>query len=136
VDGAFTERIPLTPAVEAGIGSIYVLAAGAPCPPPVDVHLHDLRATGVCCESDDPDCCSVSAPAMRVVWMPTVCVKIGAYDFTKSAGLLEKARVRTKQFLLDGGGTQVADVAALKAGRGGVAVARRMESPDLATLPS
>lgn len=137
VDGAFTDRIPLTPAVDAGVGSIYVLASGAPCPPPIDTHLGALRAGGVCCEADDPGCASLSVPPMRVIWMPTLCVKIGAYDFTKSAGLLEKARVRTKQFLAEGGNDTVVDLAALKSGRGGVAVTRRQApSGRAATLPS
>ncbi|MGH2725802.1 MAG: patatin-like phospholipase family protein [Candidatus Methylomirabilaceae bacterium] len=105
LDGGLTDLIPMGPACEAGVDTIYILSVGFPCPPPLGerspraVFMHSVglmlsqrvRLDSVHYPSEHPD--------LRIVQIPPVCTQVGLRDFSRSAALIRKAREQTTRFL-------------------------------------
>ena len=105
LDGGLSDQVPLTPAIEAGADTIYVLSVGFPCPPPE----HHRSARAVLMHSIglllsqrlriDVTDLPRHHPALEVVHIPPVCTQVGLRDFSRSGVLIDRAREQTAAFL-------------------------------------
>jgi NTE family protein len=115
LDGGLVDHAPITPAIEAGADTVYVLSVGFPCPPPANsrsaraVLMHSIgillsqriRLDGIHLQEHNP--------ALQLIHIPPVCTQVGLRDFSKTTELIERARSQTAEFLARGS-FAVADV--------------------------
>lgn len=105
LDGGISDLVPLTPAIEAGADTIYILSVGFPCPLPARhrsaraVLMHSiglLLSQRVRLDALD---LPTHHPSVKLIQIPPVCTQIGLRDFSRSAALIERARDQTARFL-------------------------------------
>jgi len=108
LDGGLADHVPITPAVEAGADTVYILSVGFPCPPPPGhpsaraVLLHSIGLLLSQRIRLDGDHLPQHNPALRIVQLPPVCAQVGLRDFSRSAELIASARSQTAAFLESG----------------------------------
>jgi NTE family protein len=106
IDGAFSEQLPLAPAIEAGADTVYVLAVGTADPPSGErsarkILRHSLTillfprlrldALGL------PD----RHPQIQIVQLPSVSAQVALWDMSRTAELIESAYQKTTRFLAE-----------------------------------
>lgn len=105
LDGGLSNQVPVGPAVGSGAGSIYVLAAGFPCPPPSGRSfaraelIHSLELLLSQRIRLDAEHLPRHHPGLRIVRVPTVCTHLGLLDLSRTSALIERAREQTRRFL-------------------------------------
>lgn len=105
LDGGLSDLVPLTPAIEAGANTIYILSVGFPCPPPAQhrsaraVLMHSiglLLSQRIRLDALD---LPTHHPSVKLIQIPPVCTQVGLRDFSRSGMLIERARDQTARFL-------------------------------------
>jgi NTE family protein len=104
LDGAISEQLPLKVALEGGADTIYVMAVGAPSPPPdrrsplsilrhaVTILLYPrIRLDAL----DLPG----EHPSLRIVQVPSVKTQVSLWDMSRHDDLITTAYESTKRFL-------------------------------------
>jgi NTE family protein len=105
LDGGLVDHVALTPAVDAGADTIYVLSVGFPCPPPANhrsaraVLMHSVGILLSQRVRIDRAHLPEHHPSLRVIRIPPVCTQIGLRDFSKADELIEDAKIQTAAFL-------------------------------------
>jgi len=105
LDGGLVDHVALTPAVEAGADTIYLLSVGFPCPPPANYRSARavlMHSVGILLSQRvrfDGNHLPEHHPSLRVIRIPPVCTQIGLRDFSKADELIERARTQTAAFL-------------------------------------
>ena len=105
LDGGLVDHVPLSPAIEMGADTIYVLSCGFPCPP--DANHRSARSVlahsmGILLSQRirlDVRQASDRHPDLDVISLPPVCTHAGLRDLGRAASLIERARTQTRRFL-------------------------------------
>ena len=105
LDGGLVDHVPLTPAIEMGADTIYVLSCGFPCPPDVDhrstrsVLAHSMAILLSQRVRIDVRQLPDLHPELNVISIPPVCDRAGLRDLGRASSLIERARHQTRLFL-------------------------------------
>jgi NTE family protein len=105
VDGGLAGHAPLTPALQAGAETVYLLSVGFPCPAPSApsstraVLLHSIGLLLAQRYRFEEPCLPAHHPKPRIIQLPTVCSNAGLRDFSHTAELIRAARAQTARFL-------------------------------------
>lgn len=137
LDGGLVDHVPLAPAIEHGVDTIYVLSVGFPCPPPANhrsaraVLLHSIGILLSQRVRVDGAHLPEHNPSVRIIAIPPICTQVGLRDFSRSAELIRTAKQQTSAFLagLPAGGCSHDDDASVTTP---VVIAQRGRSPSAA----
>ncbi|HZP12709.1 MAG TPA: patatin-like phospholipase family protein [Nevskiaceae bacterium] len=107
IDGGVASNTPIATAVRLGARRIIVLPTGFSCAldrPPrgtIEMALHALNLLVMRQLVDDTE---RYADRARIAVVPPICpLAISAYDFSRTAELIQRAKTSTKRWLADGG---------------------------------
>jgi NTE family protein len=114
LDGALSDQLPLKPAIDAGVDTIYVMAVSAPSPAP------DRRSPGGILRHSvtillfprirlDALGLPGEHQKLRIVQVPSVATQVSLWDMSRHGELIETAYEATAEFLAQEQGDEPAD---------------------------